>query len=247
LAAQIVDTAGANIGGEVTTGFAEIGAGAYLWTYAAMPDAQRGGVKFYQSGVPGTILAFAAVNPEEAENTDAKVSTKAAPGDLMGLADDAITAAKYDESTAFPLKSADTGATQVARVGADGDTLETLSDQIDLQALEATLTAMKGAGWSDETLKALGDLLDAILLDTGTDGVALSTAVKQAIADEVLKRGASNVQDTADAHSLTTLILAAFESAISGTTWTIKKTDGTTFTTKTVITDAAANPITAVT
>jgi hypothetical protein len=47
------------------------------------------------------------------------------------LADDAITAAKFDESTAFPLKSADTGATAVARTGADSDTLETLSDQID--------------------------------------------------------------------------------------------------------------------
>jgi len=49
------------------------------------------------------------------------------------LANDAITSAKFDESTAFPLKSADTGATQVARVGADGDTLETLSDQLDAQ------------------------------------------------------------------------------------------------------------------
>ena len=47
------------------------------------------------------------------------------------LADDAITSAKFDESTAFPLKSADTGSTQVARVGADSDTLETLSDQLD--------------------------------------------------------------------------------------------------------------------
>ena len=46
------------------------------------------------------------------------------------LADDAITAAKFDESTAYPLKSADTGVTQVARVGADSDTLETLSDEI---------------------------------------------------------------------------------------------------------------------
>lgn len=47
------------------------------------------------------------------------------------LADDAITASKFDESTAFPLKSADTGATAVARTGADSDTLETLSDQVD--------------------------------------------------------------------------------------------------------------------
>lgn len=49
----------------------------------------------------------------------------------VALADDAITSAKFDESTAFPLKSADTGATAVARTGADSDTLETLSDQID--------------------------------------------------------------------------------------------------------------------
>lgn len=46
--------------------------------------------------------------------------------------------------------------------GADGDTLETLSDQVDLAALEATLTAMKGAGWTNETLKAIKDLLDAL-------------------------------------------------------------------------------------
>lgn len=47
------------------------------------------------------------------------------------LADDAITSAKYDESSAYPLKSADTGSTAVARTGADSDTLETLSDQVD--------------------------------------------------------------------------------------------------------------------
>lgn len=66
-------------------------------------------------------------------NLDTTVSSRgtADPGDQMNLADDAITSAKFDESTAFPLKSADTGATQVARTGADADTLETLSDQID--------------------------------------------------------------------------------------------------------------------
>lgn len=60
-------------------------------------------------------------------------------GDDMNLADDAIKAAKYDESTAFPVKSADIGITQIARVGADGDTLETLSDQLDeIQGAEIT-------------------------------------------------------------------------------------------------------------
>jgi len=55
----------------------------------------------------------------------------AVAGDEMGLADDAITSAKFDETTAFPLKSEDSGSTEVARTGADSDTLETLSDQID--------------------------------------------------------------------------------------------------------------------
>lgn len=55
----------------------------------------------------------------------------------VGLADDAITAAKFDESTAFPLKAADAGSTYVARTGADGDTLETLSDEI--AAIDCTI------------------------------------------------------------------------------------------------------------
>jgi len=47
------------------------------------------------------------------------------------LANDAITAAKFDETTAFPVGSADSGATKIARTGADSDTLETVSDQLD--------------------------------------------------------------------------------------------------------------------
>ena len=73
-------------------------------------------------------------------------------GDAMTLSDDAITASKFDESTAYPLKSADTGSTAVARVGADSDTLETLSDQIDAEALKTT------------AIKAKTDAMPAILV-----------------------------------------------------------------------------------
>jgi hypothetical protein len=51
-------------------------------------------------------------------------------GPLASLVDNAITASKYDESTAFAVKSDDSGSTQIARTGADGDTLETISDEI---------------------------------------------------------------------------------------------------------------------
>jgi hypothetical protein len=66
------------------------------------------------------------------------------------LADDAITSAAFDELTAFPIKSADTGSTQVARVGADSDTLETLSDQLDAiptaTEIDAQLSGVHGSG-----------------------------------------------------------------------------------------------------
>lgn len=76
LRAQLVDTAGSNTGSAVTTGFTEIGSGRYLWHYASFPDGHRGGVKFYSNAAPSTILAFASLNPEEAENSDVKTSTR---------------------------------------------------------------------------------------------------------------------------------------------------------------------------
>lgn len=76
LRAQLVDTAGSNVGSAVSTGFVEIGtSGNYLWHYASIPDSHRGGVKFYSLADSSTILAFTAINPEEAENTNTKIST----------------------------------------------------------------------------------------------------------------------------------------------------------------------------
>jgi len=154
LAAQVVDAAGSDIGSEITSGFVEIGDGAYLWTYASIPDAHRGAVKFYEDGVPGTILAIAAINPEEAEDVGAILLDTGTDG--VVIADDAITSAKYDESTAYPLASDDSGSTEVARTGADSDTLETLSDEI----------------------AVVGGVVDAILVDTSVDGVVVATASK---------------------------------------------------------------------
>jgi len=72
-------------------------------------------------------------------------------GSLMGLADDAITAGKFDESTAFPVKSEDTGSTKIARVGADSDTLETLSDQLDTVSTMSTIKniTIEHSSWSN--------------------------------------------------------------------------------------------------
>ena len=67
LRAQFVDTTGASVGAAISTGFVEIGSGCYLW-HAALPDGHRGGVKFYSAASPAAVLAFGALNPEEAEN-----------------------------------------------------------------------------------------------------------------------------------------------------------------------------------
>jgi hypothetical protein len=89
LRAQIVDTAGVSVGSAVSTGFTEIGNGFYLWHYASIPDAHRGGVKFYDNADPTTILAFAAINPEEGEYTDQKSST--IESDVWGYASRTLT------------------------------------------------------------------------------------------------------------------------------------------------------------
>jgi hypothetical protein len=85
----------------------------------------------------------------------------------------------------------------------------------------------------------------AILADTGTDGVAISTAQAQAIADEVLKRSVGNVEGASlSEHSLATIVLAILESSRSGASWTIKRTDGsTTQFTKVLTLDNAADPV----
>jgi len=52
--------------------------------------------------------------------------------------------------------------------GTDDDTLKTLSEQLDLTALEATLTAMKGAGWTFESLESIQTAIDADVLNNLT-------------------------------------------------------------------------------
>ena len=127
------------------------------------------------------------------------------------LGNDCITSAKYDESSAFPVKSEDAGATQIARVGADADTLETLSDQIDLQATLAICTETRMAELDAANLPAD---VDAILADTGTDGVVLANdAITSAKYDESTAfpvksadTGATQIARTgADADTLETL------------------------------------------
>lgn len=87
--------------------------------------------------------------------------------DTVQLANDTITSAKFDESTAYPLKSADTGSTAVARTGADSDTLKTLSDQMDATDTAAEIAAAVGIySEASNSVNATGTTKSHIVLDS---------------------------------------------------------------------------------
>ena len=114
--------------------------------------------------------------------------------------------------------------------------------------LPATLTAIEG---KVDTVDTVADSIKvdttAILDDTGTSGVTISTAQAQAIADEILKRSVSTGEATAAEHSLATIILSILESQRTNTVWTIKRSDGvTSHLTKTLTLDGTAQPVTGV-
>ncbi len=96
------------------------------------------------------------------------------------LANDAITAAKFDESTAFPLTASDSGSTAVARTGADSDTLETLSDEI--AALQGTANSIledtDEIGTNGAGLSALASATDlgSLITTVGVAGAGLTEA-----------------------------------------------------------------------
>lgn len=97
--------------------------------------------------------------------------TAAAAVSQVALIDDAITASKFDESTAFPLASADSGATAVARTGADSDTLEILSDEI--AALATTLGTPADTDVSTD-IAAVKTVADAV--QAKTDSLTFTVA-----------------------------------------------------------------------
>lgn len=92
------------------------------------------------------------------------------------------------------------------------------------------------------------DMFDGTGYAGGTTKLAADVSNLTAVADSVLTRNVSNVEATADEHTLCTVVLAMLENSISGTTLTIKRTNGsTTHYTKTLTTNVSAEPITGIT
>jgi hypothetical protein len=120
-------------------------------------------------------------------------------------------------------------ATELGRIDVASSTLASQSSVNTLTAYVDTEVA---------AIKAKTDALPANPASTSDIPSAIT------IADAVLSRSVANVEGSAAEHTLCTLVLAALEGSISGTTWTIRRTNGsTTHYTKTVTADANASPI----
>lgn len=152
LSAQLFDTTGANVGAAVTTGFVERGQGNYLWTYASIPDGFRGGVDFSSGGV---LLTTGAVNPEEAERIDAKVSTRATPADVPTA-----------NATADALLDRTDGV----------ETGRTLRQALRLM-LASLAGKLNGAGTTSVHIRDTNDTKDRIIATVDTDGNRASVAL----------------------------------------------------------------------
>lgn len=128
----------------------------------------------------------------------------------------------------------------------------------DIAAIQAGLSTLGAAdirtaiGLATANLDTQLDTLDSILADTGTDGVVLSAAQMNKIADHTRRRTQANVEASSDGDALSVGSLYGFiqqaqEASVSGVTLTIKKTDGTTtLGTKAITVDAAADPMTGI-
>lgn len=120
-------------------------------------------------GAPvNAYLSDGSTPPTLADLEDADYSDATFPD--MTLADDAITSAKFDESTAFPLKSADTGDTTVARKGSGTQTLTTLATELD--------KVPKSDGTTSWNSTALAAIANAVMSNTIENGLTLRQIVR---------------------------------------------------------------------
>lgn len=99
LRAQLFDDAGTDVGSAVSSGFVDHGQGFYTWNYTSVPDDHRGGVRFYSNAASSTMLSVGAINPEEAEYTDTKVSGLATTLSSISSSIAAIPAAVWAVTT----------------------------------------------------------------------------------------------------------------------------------------------------
>ena len=122
LNAKLFDSSGAQTGATITTGFSDLGDGAYQYL-ATIPDGHVGTLKIYDSAQPSRCIPLA-VNPQEIENADVKTSTRSifaggavdsvtgnVGGNVVGSIGSLATQAKADVNAETDTALADAGVT----------------------------------------------------------------------------------------------------------------------------------------
>lgn len=187
------------------------------------------------SEVDTALSDYGALRPTVAGRT---LDVNAAGEAGLDLDNTSGSLAKGTEITGFNDLSA-------SQVNAEADAA--LSDAGLTTTVTGRIDAAISSRASETLLQEVSEDVLAILDDTGVSGVVISSTLMRQIADEILKRAVSNVEGTPVTGTLAELILSVFESEIDGTTWTIRKTTGETFSTRTVTKDPNADLITGVT
>lgn len=246
LRAQLYSSTNVAVGSAISTGFYERAGAQGVFAHAmSVPDDHVGWCDVYDNAAPSVVLVSFPINPRELEYSDQKSSLLAPAAtalsttqwtnvraELLDYLDAAIgsrlASASYTAPDNATIAGINTKLGTPAGASVSADIASIQADTNDLQTSAAQLVAS----------------VEAILADTGTDGVAIATAAMNAIADAVLGRSVANVQDTASIYTIAGLILAQFESSAPGTTWTIFKTDGVTaFSTRSLVEDERAKPV----
>ena len=113
--------------------------------------------------------------------------------------------------------------------------------RLGLTQIPASGTILTGGTGANQVTTSSGLVTVGTIGNDVITAASIATDAGQEIADAVLSRNVSNVEGTMGEHTLGTIVLAMLENAISGTTLTIYRTNGsTTHATKTLTKTAAS-------
>ena len=229
--------------------------------YESLSSATPGLALWYQKGAAGSVTAI--TEGDHTNLTDAHSDGKLKHIDdgwyRLSLPDAAVPTAEHEVTT-----FGGTATGYVILGGAlVGKPVEVVSGSLVAASVSGAVGSVTGAVGSvtgnvggnvtgSVGSVATGGITAASIATGAVDADALAADAGAKLADIILRRTAANIEASANGDALSVesvygLIMAAFESAVSSTTWTIRQTGGSTLGTKTVAVDSAADPIVSVT
>lgn len=187
LRAQLYDSNNNAVGGEISTGFYKRMGSTTIFAHAlTVPDSHVGWCDVYVAGSSSVIIACIPINPQEVENSDAKSSTLATPGNVsdtqtaitnaiaalnnLSTSDVAAALTTYDPPTKAELDAAQSAIIDAVPTVAEIDT--ELSGNHGAGSWEdsgGSLTAAQVWSYADRTLTAFGSAAGVEFTYTVTD------------------------------------------------------------------------------